>query len=58
MKWGILATGTIAEKFADIQREFDRTFKELFGGGKGTLELIDEDVANILTAPAQTYRHY
>lgn len=33
------------EKFADIQAEFDRVFKELFGGGKGTLELMeDEDV--------------
>ncbi len=33
------------EKFADINREFDKVFKELFGGGKGTLELIeDEDV--------------
>lgn len=33
------------EKFAEINREFDKVFKELFGGGKGTLELIeDEDV--------------
>ena len=33
------------EKFAQIQREFDRAFKELFGGGKGTLELVeDEDI--------------
>ena len=32
-----------AEKFQDIQREFDKAFKELFGGGKGTLEL-EEDV--------------
>ena len=33
------------EKFRDIQREFDKTFKELFGGGKGTLELAeDEDI--------------
>ena len=31
------------EKFRDIQREFDKAFKELFGGGKGTLEL-EEDV--------------
>ncbi len=31
--------------FADIQREFDKAFKELFGGGKGTLELMeDEDI--------------
>ena len=32
-----------SEKFRDIQREFDKAFKELFGGGKGTLEL-EEDV--------------
>ena len=33
------------EKFADITREFDKVFKELFGGGKGTLELMeDEDI--------------
>ena len=33
------------EKFRDIQREFDKAFKELFGGGKGTLELAeDEDI--------------
>ena len=33
------------EKFADINREFDKVFKELFGGGKGTLELIEgEDI--------------
>lgn len=33
------------EKFNEINREFDKVFKELFGGGKGTLELIeDEDV--------------
>lgn len=34
-----------AEKFEEIKREFDKVFKELFGGGKGTLELIeDEDI--------------
>ena len=34
-----------AEKFAEIGREFDKVFKELFGGGRGTLELIeDEDI--------------
>ncbi len=34
-----------AEKFEEIRREFDKVFKELFGGGKGTLELIeDEDI--------------
>ena len=33
------------EKFAEIGREFDKVFKELFGGGKGTLELMeDEDI--------------
>ena len=31
-----------SEKFKDIQREFDKAFKELFGGGKGTLELDEE----------------
>lgn len=30
------------EKFTEIQREFDKAFKELFGGGKGTLELDEE----------------
>lgn len=29
------------EKFAEIQREFDKAFKQLFGGGKGTLELVE-----------------
>lgn len=33
------------EKFAQIQTEFNKVFKELFGGGKGTLELVeDEDI--------------
>ena len=33
------------EKFAEIQKEFDKVFKELFGGGKGSLELVeDEDI--------------
>ncbi len=33
------------EKFADIQKEFDKAFKQLFGGGHGTLELVeDEDI--------------
>lgn len=31
------------EKFAEINREFDKVFKELFGGGKGTLELLEEE---------------
>ena len=30
------------EKFADIGKEFDKVFRELFGGGKGTLELMEE----------------
>ncbi|MCQ2524291.1 MAG: chromosome segregation protein SMC, partial [Lachnospiraceae bacterium] len=34
-----------AESFKDINTEFDKVFKELFGGGKGSLELIeDEDI--------------
>ncbi len=34
-----------AEQFARIGNEFDHVFKELFGGGKGTLELMeDEDI--------------
>ena len=32
-----------AESFKDINSEFDKVFKELFGGGKGTLELIEEE---------------
>ena len=33
------------EQFARIAGEFDKVFKELFGGGKGTLELMeDEDI--------------
>jgi chromosome segregation protein len=33
------------EKFAEIRIEFDKVFKELFGGGKGTIELNeDEDI--------------
>ncbi len=34
-------------RFADIQREFDKAFQALFGGGKGTLELTlgeDKDI--------------
>ncbi|MBQ0001663.1 MAG: AAA family ATPase, partial [Clostridiales bacterium] len=30
------------EKFKSIQVEFDKAFRELFGGGKGTLELDEE----------------
>ena len=33
------------EKFQEIRAEFDRVFKELFGGGRGTLELVEgEDI--------------
>ena len=33
------------EKFQEIRKEFDRVFKELFGGGHGTLSLQeDEDI--------------
>ena len=33
------------EGFANIQTEFDKAFKQLFGGGKGTLELVEgEDI--------------
>lgn len=34
-----------AERFKEIASEFDKVFKQLFGGGKGTLELMeDEDI--------------
>lgn len=33
------------EQFARIQVEFDKAFKQLFGGGRGTLELVeDQDI--------------
>ena len=33
------------ERFAEIGVEFDKVFRQLFGGGKGTLELMeDEDI--------------
>ena len=38
------------EKFAQIQVEFDKAFKELFGGGKGTLELMEEEEGDVLEA--------
>ncbi len=37
-----------AERFSDIQAEFDKAFRQLFGGGKGTLELAMEDDKDIL----------
>ncbi len=39
------------EKFAQIRSEFDKVFKELFGGGHGTLELVQEE--DILEAGIQ-----
>ncbi|MDO5131397.1 MAG: chromosome segregation protein SMC [Eubacteriales bacterium] len=36
------------EQFADIQKAFDCVFRELFGGGKGQLELLED--ADILEA--------
>lgn len=44
------------EKFAEIQTEFDKVFKELFGGGHGKIELTDaEDILeagiNIISQP-------
>ncbi len=32
-----------SEKFAQIKSQFDKVFRELFGGGKGTLELVEEE---------------
>lgn len=31
------------EKFRAIQQEFDKVFKELFGGGKGRLQLMEDE---------------
>ena len=36
------------EKFIEISKEYDKVFKEMFGGGKGTLEL--EQDADVLEA--------
>ena len=50
-----------AEKFEEIRREFDKVFKELFGGGKGTLELIeDEDIleAGVRISHSRPERNY
>ena len=38
------------EKFALIRDEFDKVFKDLFGGGKGTLELLSQEEGDILSA--------
>ncbi|MCR4990632.1 MAG: chromosome segregation protein SMC [Lachnospiraceae bacterium] len=32
-----------AEKFGDIGKEFDKVFKELFGGGTGSIKLADDE---------------
>lgn len=40
-----------SEKFKEISQEFDKVFKELFGGGHGTLELMEEE--DILEAGIQ-----
>lgn len=32
-----------SEKFAEIQVQFNRVFRELFGGGKGTLMMVEEE---------------
>ncbi len=37
-----------SEKFQAIKRQFDKVFKELFGGGTGTIELLED--ADILDA--------
>ncbi len=39
-----------SERFADIRREFDKVFKELFGGGKGDLELQPAEDGDELSA--------
>ncbi len=31
------------EKFSLIKEQFDKVFKEMFGGGKGTLELVEDE---------------
>ncbi len=47
------------EKFKDINKEFSKVFKELFGGGKGAVELqegediLDADVAIIAQPPGK-----
>ena len=48
------------EKFEEIRKEFDRVFRQLFGGGKGTLELEeDTDVleAGIRIIPSRRERN-
>ena len=31
------------EKFKEIQKEFDKVFREMFGGGSGRLELLEDE---------------
>ena len=38
------------ENFAKIEKEFDKVFKELFGGGTGKLEIEEEEGVDILDA--------
>ena len=33
------------EKFREIRAEFDKVFKELFGGGRGALELMEGKIS-------------
>jgi chromosome segregation protein len=47
-----------AEKFEEIKREFDKVFKELFGGGKGTLELIGGGDSDYCTAAGEKAAKY
>ncbi len=48
-----------SEKFAAIQTEFDKAFKELFGGGKGTLsvdtetDVLEADISIIAHPPGK-----
>ena len=44
-----------SEKFAVIREEFDKAFKELFGGGRGTIEIDPE--ADILDAGINIIAH-
>ncbi len=38
-------TAQFTEKFAEIQKEYDASFRQLFGGGHGRLELVEgEDI--------------
>ena len=41
------------EKFKEIRSEFDKVFRELFGGGHGNLELVDGRRADYRPAARQ-----